>query len=147
MTSQRIGSFRGALLTATMVAAAFAAPVSAQSTKPGMGAIPYSGGTTFRVWAPNATAVTVESFEETDRSARIQATIHVEKLGQKKILVGERGSMLKTIGTEARLKIAELLGKPVHLELFVRETPNWRDRPTMLDEIGIEEPAREDRRS
>ncbi len=96
---------------------------------------------------PHATAVTVESFEETARSARIQATIHVEKLGQKKILVGEHGSMLKSIGTEARLKIAELLGKPVHLELFVRETPNWRDRPTMLDEIGIEEPAREDRRS
>ncbi len=90
---------------------------------------------------PHATSVTIDVFEESAERAHISATIHVERLGQKKIVIGAGGSMLKQIGTEARRRIAELLGKPVHLELFVRETPGWRDSPALLEEMGYAEVA------
>lgn len=94
-----------------------------------------------RSWeeVPHATTVSIDAFEENEKNARISATIHVERLGQKKILVGQKGSMLKEIGHDARMRMAELLGKPVHLELFVRETPNWRDNPQLLEELGYGE--------
>jgi GTP-binding protein Era len=85
---------------------------------------------------PHATAVTIEAFEEKARVMRIAATIHVERPGQKKILVGARGEMLKDIGTRARLRIEELIGCPVFLELFVRVTPEWRESPPLLAELG-----------
>ena len=56
-------------------------------------------------------------------------------------MIGEKGSMLKQIGTDARQRIAELIGSPVHLELFVRTTPGWRDNPSLLDELGYGEGA------
>jgi GTP-binding protein Era len=88
---------------------------------------------------PHAAAVSVDTFEEPNekRSARISATVHVERDGQKKILIGTGGAMLKEIGTDARARIEELLGQHVHLELFVRVTPGWRDTPALLEELGI----------
>ncbi len=88
---------------------------------------------------PHAAAVSVDAFEEPteQRSARISATVHVERDGQKKILIGTGGAMLKEIGTDARARIEELLGQHVHLELFVRVTPGWRDTPALLEELGI----------
>lgn len=71
---------------------------------------------------------------------RIEATIHVERPGQKKILVGTKAEMLKRIGTEARKRIEELLGRRVHLQLFVRVTADWRDSPQQLAELGYQTP-------
>lgn len=87
---------------------------------------------------PHAVAVTVERFEEREKLALIQATIHVEKLGQRAILVGKKGSQIKEIGTRARQHLEELLGRQVHLELFVRVTERWKDVPRQLQELGYE---------
>jgi len=96
-----------------------------------------------RAWeeVPHATTVSIEEFEEHGKGVRISATVHVERDGQKKILIGEKGSMLKQIGTDARKRIADLIGVPVHLELFVRTTPGWRDNASLLDELGYAEGA------
>jgi GTPase len=84
---------------------------------------------------PHAVAVSIDRFEE-GRVARISATLHVEKVGQRKILVGEGGTTLRDLGTKARLRIEELLGQRVHLELFVRVTPKWKDVPRQLADLG-----------
>lgn len=84
---------------------------------------------------PHAVAVLVDSWEESDRLLKIAATIFVERDGQKKIVIGNRGAMLKKIGTEARLEMERLLGKKIFLELFVKVRPNWRDNPRFLNEI------------
>lgn len=87
---------------------------------------------------PHAVAVTVERYDESAKLLRIQATIHVEKVGQRAILVGQRGQGIKTIGIGARTRLEELLGKQVHLELFVRVTERWKDVPRQLREMGYD---------
>lgn len=84
---------------------------------------------------PYATAVTVEQFEELEGLARIAATIYCERDGQKAILIGKRGSMLKKIGSAARLQIERMLGKRVFLELFVKVHPNWRESQHFIEEL------------
>ena len=76
-----------------------------------------------------------------DGPLQIAATIHVERHGQKRILVGERGSMLTRIGTEARTRIEALSGRAVVLKLWVRVSAKWRDRPQDLQELGYGQPA------
>ena len=76
---------------------------------------------------PHALAVLVESFEEAPSLIRICATIHVEREGQKGILIGRGGEMLKEIGTAARIEIEEILGVKVFLELRVKLEPDWRE--------------------
>jgi GTP-binding protein Era len=85
---------------------------------------------------PHATAVSVDAFEESERITRIAATLHVDRIGHKKILVGAGGAMLKRIGTEARKRIEQLVGRGVYLELFVRVSAGWRDGAAMLEELG-----------
>jgi GTP-binding protein Era len=89
---------------------------------------------------PYAVAVTIDAFEErADRGdVVIDATIHVEKEAQKRIVVGEGGRMVREIGSRARREIAELLGCPVHLKLFVRVEPEWSDRASGLRKMGYE---------
>ena len=84
---------------------------------------------------PHATAVTIDAFEERKGGYRIAATLHVERDGQKKILIGKGGEMLKRVGTLARQRIEELSGTKVRLELFVRVTPGWRDSSSLLEEM------------
>ena len=84
---------------------------------------------------PYATAVVVDSFEEGNRLTRIAATIYCERDGQKGILVGKGGRMLKKIGTAARLQIERMLGTRVFLELYVKAEPGWRDSRTFVDEL------------
>ena len=69
---------------------------------------------------------------------RVAATIHVEKAAQKKIVVGEGGRMIREIGTRARMQIAELVGCPAHLKLFVRVDEGWTGDPAALRELGYE---------
>jgi len=87
---------------------------------------------------PHAVAVSVDSVQESPRLLVVQATLHVEKTGQRKILVGRAGSQIKRIGSAARLRIQELVGKKVHLELFVRVTPRWRNAARLLAELGYD---------
>ena len=88
---------------------------------------------------PHATAVSIDSFEDGPKITRISATIHVEREGQKRILIGKKGAMMRDIGTRARERIETLIGRQVFLELFVRVTPGWRESKGMLGELGYDE--------
>lgn len=81
---------------------------------------------------PHAVAVLVDKWEDTPKLIRIAATIYVERAGQKTIVIGAGGAMLKRIGTEARKQIEEMTGKKVFLETFVKVQPNWREDPEFL---------------
>jgi GTP-binding protein Era len=84
---------------------------------------------------PYATTVVVDSFEEGERLTRIAATIYCERQGQKGILVGKGGQMLKRIGTAARVQIERMLGTKLFLELFVKAEPGWRDSRRFVEEL------------
>lgn len=84
---------------------------------------------------PHQTTAIVEQFEETRKLVRIAATIYCERDGQKRILIGRQGQMLKKIGTAARLQIEQMLGSKVFLELFVKVSPNWRESRSFVEEI------------
>jgi len=84
---------------------------------------------------PYATTVVIEEFEEKPRVTRIAAAIFCERDGQKGILVGKGGQMLKKIGTAARLQIEKMLGKRVFLELFVKVRDNWRESHEFVEEL------------
>ena len=84
---------------------------------------------------PHAVGVVVEKFEEKPRLVRIEATLHVERETQKKILIGHKGGMLKKIGTEARKELESLLGTKVFLGLYVKVAPGWRDNPQKVREL------------
>lgn len=81
---------------------------------------------------PHAVAVMIEKWEDTPKLIRIAATIYVERTGQKSIVIGAGGAMLKRIGTDARKQIETLTGKKVFLETFVKVQPNWREDPEFL---------------
>ncbi len=85
---------------------------------------------------PHGVAVTVERFDESTRVPNIGVTIHVDRDAHKKIVVGERGQRIKSIGQDARARIEELVGKQVHLELWVRVTPRWYESDAQLREMG-----------
>jgi GTP-binding protein Era len=84
---------------------------------------------------PYATTVIVDSFEEGRKLTRISATIYCEREGQKGILVGKRGQMLKKIGTGARLQIERMLATKVFLELYVKVQAGWRDSRGFVEEL------------
>ncbi len=84
---------------------------------------------------PYAVAVKVEQFESGPKLTRIAAAIYCEREGQKAILIGKGGAMLKRIGTSARKQIERLLGTKVFLELFVKVRENWRSSEAALDEL------------
>jgi GTP-binding protein Era len=81
---------------------------------------------------PHAVAVMIEDWEDRPRLLRIAATIYVERAGQKGILLGAGGGLLKKIGTLARREIEERAGKKVFLQLFVKVRPGWREDPEFL---------------
>jgi GTPase len=84
---------------------------------------------------PYATTVVIEQFEEGEKLTRVSATIHCEREGQKRILVGRQGQMLKKIGTAARPEIVRLVGTRVYLELYVKVSPAWRESRAFLEEL------------
>lgn len=85
---------------------------------------------------PYHAAVLVQSFEDLPHVVRIAADIIVTRETQKMILLGTKGALIKKLGTEARLRIEEFLGKKVFLELFVKVRPKWRDNENYLKEYG-----------
>lgn len=84
---------------------------------------------------PHSVAVLIDSWDEQPKLLRISATIYVEKPGQKAIILGAKGSMLKRIGTEARMELEGFLDRKVFLGLFVKVQPNWREDPGFLKEL------------
>ena len=82
---------------------------------------------------PHATTVMVERFEEGKKLTRIAAVIYCERAGQKAILLGKGGQMLKKIGTAARLDIEKMTGTKVYLELFVKVKAGWRESPEFVE--------------
>ncbi|WP_320667146.1 GTPase Era [Prochlorococcus sp. MIT 1307] len=96
---------------------------------------------------PHSVAVILDRLEEipANKSKKnnqghtaILATILVERKSQKGILIGKGGSMLKSIGQEARLQMQTLINGSVYLELFVKVAPDWRCKPARLAELGYE---------
>lgn len=89
---------------------------------------------------PYVTAVVPEKWDESDpEQLRIYCAIYVERSSQKGIIIGKGGAKLKQIGTEARADIEKLLGRHVHLQLFVKVVEDWRNKESELDEMGIRE--------
>lgn len=84
---------------------------------------------------PHAVAVQVEKWEETPKVTRVMAMICVEKEGQKRIVIGEKGSKIKAIGIESRKAMEQFFGRPFYLELFVKVVPGWRENPQFLNEL------------
>jgi len=88
---------------------------------------------------PYSTAVVVESFIERENGViAISAAIMLERKTQKGIVIGNKGEMLKKIGSQARQDIERLLGTRIFLELFVKVVENWSERPSKLRELGYE---------
>jgi GTP-binding protein Era len=85
---------------------------------------------------PYQTAVLVREFKEKSTLVKIVADIIVQRETQKAILLGEKGSMIKKIGTEARKEIEKFLQQKVFLELFVKVKPKWRENEMQLKECG-----------
>jgi len=88
---------------------------------------------------PYCSAVWIEDFKEKTGITRIMATILVEKEGQKGIVVGKGGSMIRAIGTDSRLEIEKLLGVKVFLDLKVKVRKGWRKKSLFLKSLGIQE--------
>lgn len=84
---------------------------------------------------PHAVAVAVDSWEETPKLTRIYATIYVERSGQKGIVIGAGGAMLKQIGTQARQQMELMFGRRLYLDLRVKVQPAWREKPAFLEAL------------
>jgi len=90
---------------------------------------------------PYQSTVETDSWtERKDGSVRIEQTIFVERDSQRKIVLGKGGATIKAIGAEARQEIAEIVGQPVHLFLFVKVRERWGDDPERYREMGLEFP-------
>ena len=85
---------------------------------------------------PYHTAVMVNEFKEKETLIKIQADIIVQRETQKAIIIGDKGKMIRQIGTLARVEIEKFLGHKVFLELFVKVRPKWRDNDLQLKEYG-----------
>lgn len=85
---------------------------------------------------PYHTAVVIEAFSEKTNLIVIKANIVVSRETQKIILIGKKGSLIKQLGINARKEIETFLGSKVHLELFVKVRPKWRDNENYLKEYG-----------
>ncbi len=85
---------------------------------------------------PYSCEVVVDTYKEEEKLDRIRCVIFVERESQKAIIIGNKGEALKKVGTEARKNIEELVGKHVHLELFVKVKDKWRNDESTLKKLG-----------
>jgi len=84
---------------------------------------------------PHSVAVIVDLWDEKPAITHILATIYVEKEGQKGILIGAGGAMLKEVGTKARIEMERMFGKKIFLELQVKARANWRENKAFLNTL------------
>jgi GTP-binding protein Era len=90
---------------------------------------------------PYQSTVETDSWtERKDNSVRIEQTVFVERESQRKIVLGKGGATIKAIGADSRKEIAEIVGMPVHLFLFVKVRENWGDDPDRYRQMGLEFP-------
>lgn len=87
---------------------------------------------------PHSVAVLIEKYEEKETIDRIYASIYCETKSQKGILIGKGGSLLKIIGTQARLELEKIVEKKVYLELNVKIEKDWRKNNKSLKSFGYE---------
>ncbi len=85
---------------------------------------------------PYSVQVEIEQYKEEEKITRIAAVIYVARKSQKGIIIGHQGQMLKKVGTEARLKIEEFIGKKVFLEMHVKVDEDWRNKDKSLKAFG-----------
>ena len=88
---------------------------------------------------PYAATVETEAWtEQDDGSARVEQVIYVQRATQKGIVLGKKGNRIKSIGAEARIELEELLGRRVHLFLFVKVREKWGDDPERYRDWGLD---------
>jgi GTPase len=85
---------------------------------------------------PYSVEIEIESFKEEGDLIKIRALIHVIRDSQKGIIIGHKGQKLKKVGTEARLDMEDFFRRKVFLELYVKVTRDWRDKPQELKRFG-----------
>ena len=85
---------------------------------------------------PHSVAIKVDKYEESDEIDKIYATIFCETKSQKGILIGKGGSLLKTVGTQARTELEEIVDKKVFLGLEVKVEKDWRKKDKILKDFG-----------
>ena len=89
---------------------------------------------------PHGVAVQVDEFKERENGVTyISANIFVERENHKKIVIGKRGSMLKSIGRDARREVEQMTGAPIYLDLWVKTAPDWREEESSLRRFGYTE--------
>ena len=88
---------------------------------------------------PHCVAVKVENYKEEENIDKINATIYCETKSQKGILIGKGGSLLKKIGTEARLELEKITDKKVFLGLEVKVEKDWRKKDNILKNFGYKQ--------
>ena len=88
---------------------------------------------------PHSVAVVVEQMNQRiNGKLQIEATIYAERASQKKILIGQKGTMIKNIGIRSREKIERLLGEKINLQLWIKVQKNWRNDPLFLQRVGYQ---------
>jgi GTP-binding protein Era len=87
---------------------------------------------------PYSVEIEIEDFKDEKNLIKIRALIHVTRDSQKGIIIGHKGSMLKRVGTEARHDMEDFFRKKVFLELYVKVTKDWRDKPLILKRFGYQ---------
>jgi GTPase len=91
---------------------------------------------------PYQSTVETETWtEQRDKSVRIEQTIFVERESQRKIVLGKGGQTIKSIGAQARKELADIVGAPVHLFLFVKVREGWENDPERYRNMGLEFPG------
>lgn len=88
---------------------------------------------------PHSVAVKVTNYQEKEEIDKIYATIYCEQKSQKGILIGKSGSLLKKIGTEARLELEKIVEKKVYLQLEVKVEKDWRKKQNILKNFGYQQ--------
>lgn len=86
---------------------------------------------------PHGVAVMIESFEETEEGIEAGAVIYCERLSHKGMLIGKGGAMMKKIKLAAQKNLSTFLGVPVHLTLWVKVKPDWRDSEFLIRDFGL----------
>ena len=86
---------------------------------------------------PYALTVEMERYEELPNITKIYAIVWVERLGQKNIVIGKDGEMLKKVGTDARIDIEKLIGQKVYLQVWVKVKKNWSDNERAMQSLGF----------
>ncbi len=85
---------------------------------------------------PYSITVEIEQFDDEEKLYRIGAIIYVERSGQKSIVIGKNGELLKSVGKEARLEMQSLFGRKIFLRLWVKVREGWGDNERMLKNLG-----------